>query len=240
MWFIKDWKTIYETAESRKIKHLTWVAMPNKFDGRGFKRMMRHPDAPVALSCFLLMCQVASRVHKDHRDGRIGNSEAAYCACDLADITGMCEENFEKSFQLLSSQSIAWIEWRGNPRTTGRQPVTPGEFPDALGVIQTDRQTDRHTEVGPSQREKAAWDFDRLRTEYPAALSDFELQIAMGAMKTPTRQDQMFRILALYKKTPRWQDARYIPTGRRYFGEGMWCVEPKNSGESWVEELEGK
>ena len=48
---IKDWGDAYENAKSRSIDNLSWVAMPNKQDGRSYRYLMRQKGGPVDCDC---------------------------------------------------------------------------------------------------------------------------------------------------------------------------------------------
>lgn len=107
MWIINDWHAIFEKAESRRWNKISWVRMPVGFDGRGYRRLMRHRLAGLeAFGCFALMVEVASTMPTR---GALAGSSGPLEAIDLEDITFVDAEAFERAFVLLSSVEIGWI-----------------------------------------------------------------------------------------------------------------------------------
>lgn len=107
MWIINDWNAVYENGDSRRYKKLTrFVAVPNRHDGRGFKRLSKRPGGLEAFGCFILMVQIASRMPVR---GALMGPDGPLRALDLEDMTGYPKEAFEAALVLLSSPEIAWI-----------------------------------------------------------------------------------------------------------------------------------
>lgn len=104
---IKDWDRLFEIAQSRRYKNLQWVAIPNKHDGKGFRRIARHPKNCDIFTAWILMLQVASR--QDER-GLLVDGDGPLTAEDLADKTGYPEPIFKLAFDVLSGPKIDWLE----------------------------------------------------------------------------------------------------------------------------------
>lgn len=104
---IKDWDGLFEIAQSRRYKRLTWVALPNKHDGAGYRRVVKHPRATDIFAAWILILQVAS---KQEKRGLLVNGDGPITAEDLADKTGFPEEIFKLAFEVLSGPKIAWLE----------------------------------------------------------------------------------------------------------------------------------
>lgn len=98
---------MFEIAQSRKYKRLGWVAIPNRHDGKGFRRIARQPKATDIFTAWILILQVASK--QDTR-GLLVDGDGPLAAEDLADKTGYPEEIFEKAFKVLSEPKIGWLE----------------------------------------------------------------------------------------------------------------------------------
>lgn len=134
MWIINDWEKIYSSAATRKIKGvLPWVRIPNRHDGRGFRRLMRTLEGRLAYSAFMLMVQIASRA--EHR-GELRSADGPLLSHDLEDKTGMPAAEFEAAFKILSSREIGWISWGYNEPTYrggGTEPTVVGCQPNAMG-----------------------------------------------------------------------------------------------------------
>jgi hypothetical protein len=104
---VRDWNEVYENNRSRTVKELQWVAIPNRHDGEGFKRVMQHDRASEIFTAFILILQVASRCQPRGtliRDGR------PHDASSLALKTGGRCEWFSIALEVLSSTEIGWIE----------------------------------------------------------------------------------------------------------------------------------
>lgn len=104
---IKDWDELFEIAQSRKCERLHWVAIPNKHDGKGYRRIVRHPKCCEVFTAWILILQVASR--QDKR-GLLVDGDGPITAEDLADKTGFPEEIFELAFEVLSGPKIGWLK----------------------------------------------------------------------------------------------------------------------------------
>lgn len=59
---ISDWDTHFESSDSRKVKRLAWVRIPNKHDGGAYCDLLDHPDGTGHLGAWLLIVQVASKM----------------------------------------------------------------------------------------------------------------------------------------------------------------------------------
>jgi len=104
---IKDWDELFEIAQSRRYKRLTWVALPNKHDGAGYRRIARHQKCCEIFTAWILILQVAS---KQEKRGLLVNGDGTITAEDLADKTGYPEKIFVLAFEVLSDPKIGWLE----------------------------------------------------------------------------------------------------------------------------------
>lgn len=121
---IKNWDSLYETHETRKLKRLNWVPIPNRHDGAGFRRVAARKDSCEIFSAWILLLQIAS---KSPERGILPDSPG-----DAAFKTGYPERIFSKAYDVLSSKEIGWIETCGNLikiETSGDFPDTAGELP---------------------------------------------------------------------------------------------------------------
>lgn len=104
---VKDWGEIFENNRSRSVTELRWVPVPNKFDGEGYRRVMRHERASEIFTAFILILEVASRCQPRGtliRNGRPIDAES------LALKTSGRREWFELAVEVLSTPEIGWIE----------------------------------------------------------------------------------------------------------------------------------
>jgi len=104
---IKDWDKHFEIAQSRQYKSLSWVAVPNKHDGKGFRRIAMHEKATDIFSAWILILQVASKCEPR---GMLIDGTEPITSEDLAVKTGFKKEAFDLAFEVLMSKKIEWIE----------------------------------------------------------------------------------------------------------------------------------
>jgi len=106
---IKNWDENYEIAQSRQCKgmKMSWVAVPNRHDGKGFRRLVRNPNNVQVFCAWNLIIQVAS---KQKIRGRLEDTDGPLTAEDLSDKTGFPEEIFQMAFEVLSDPKIGWLE----------------------------------------------------------------------------------------------------------------------------------
>lgn len=106
-YYIRDWDKHFETAQSRAVmKSLSWVPLPNKHDGKSYRRLMRLPNGIVHYGVWVLLIQVASKcpVRGVLHDGR-----EPLTALDIADKTDVDENVIADAMQVLLSDRIGWL-----------------------------------------------------------------------------------------------------------------------------------
>ena len=104
---IKDWNEHFEVAQGRICETMRWVAFPNRHDGKGFRRIMKHPRAADLFAAWVLIVQVAS---KQKTRGLLVDLDGPLSAEDLADCTGLRQELFELAFTELTKPRFQWLE----------------------------------------------------------------------------------------------------------------------------------
>jgi hypothetical protein len=106
---IKDWEKHFENNRTREIKKMAWVPVPNKHDGESYKRIMQQKDGIVIYGCWHLILQVAS---KTQARGTLLRDDGTPITAEAMTIrTGWGRvQDFERSFQFLSSPEVAWLE----------------------------------------------------------------------------------------------------------------------------------
>jgi len=107
---IRDWDKHFEVAKTRNRRNcrFSWVPIPNKHDGKGYRRLMRHPQGPAIYCAWVLMVQVASKCPERgvlaDEDGPLGPEEL-YLKTDCP------AEVFEQAIPVLLE--IGWLEQIG-------------------------------------------------------------------------------------------------------------------------------
>lgn len=104
---IKKWNEYFEKSQSRKCAKMTWVALPNKHDGKGYRRVARHERATDLFTAWVLIVQVASKMPTR---GLLVDEDGPLTAEDLGDMTGFPAAIFHLAFTVLTQPSIGWLE----------------------------------------------------------------------------------------------------------------------------------
>lgn len=133
---IRDWDKHFEIGQSRaELKknpqsRMRWVAIPNKHDGKSYRRLMRHPQAPALFAAWVLIVQVASKCEVR---GTLTSDEIPITAQDLEDKTDLPAEYFELAFQEITSDRIGWMEVCGYADIESKnEDPSPRAFGDSL------------------------------------------------------------------------------------------------------------
>lgn len=154
---IRGWNNLYETHDSRKLKTLHWIAIPNKFDGLSFRRISKQKDATDIFTAWILLIELASKC--DPR-GTLIRENLPLSPGDAGDATGFPGKIFERALSFLSSKEIGWIEAIDNnlrenlpesPDVPGKSPDVPG-FPPATLQNSTLQDSTVHTQEAASWR----------------------------------------------------------------------------------------
>lgn len=150
---VRNWDTHYETAETRRLKRLRFCLVPNKHDGKGYRRLMSHPKSGDMLAAWLLILQVASKCPER---GVLADEDGPLDAEDLSVKTGMKASAFDEAFEVLTDPKIGWLEAincdhpanpAGRPANPSDHPAIAGcdlsesEHPDNKGVISNPQQS---------------------------------------------------------------------------------------------------
>lgn len=112
---VAKWKTVFETAESRRLKNLNWVSVPVDFSSFGYQQMLDEfgDDAPaiygawIALVAFSASCPVR---------GVLASSRGqALPISHLARVTGFPGKIFERLIAWASGADVAWLVLVADP-----------------------------------------------------------------------------------------------------------------------------
>lgn len=106
---VRHWERDFEISQSRKARTISWVAIPNKHDGKGFRRLSRHQNAPALFCAFVLILEVASKMPTR---GTLFDEDGPLGPDDLADMTGYPEAIFAEALEVLTDPAykIGWLK----------------------------------------------------------------------------------------------------------------------------------
>jgi hypothetical protein len=123
---VKDWHTHFENSETRKLKSLKWVPVPNKQDGATYRALWDLPEAPEVFAAWILLLEVASKCPER---GLLAKDGEAIDAAKLALYTGCPEEVYLHAIPALTS--IGWLEV---VEVDGASPGILPEAPETSGL----------------------------------------------------------------------------------------------------------
>ena len=122
LYSIKDWDALYENHDSRKLKRLNWVLIPNKHDGKSYRRIIQMKDGVEIFAAWILILQVASKCQER---GILADKDGPLTPEDLALKTGVKESLFKKALSALSDNNIGWMSATDLPASPGNLPESP-------------------------------------------------------------------------------------------------------------------
>jgi hypothetical protein len=112
---IKDWNKLYETHDTRKLRRMTWVPIPNKHDGEGYRTIIEHEKGAEIFAAWILILQVASKC--EPRGELINRGNVPITSLAMQKKTGIPADCFELAFKVL--EEINWIEIFESPGIAG-------------------------------------------------------------------------------------------------------------------------
>jgi hypothetical protein len=107
---IAKWDTVFERAESRKLKQLNWVAMPIGFNSTGYQSMLDE-FGDDASSIYGAWCALTALAATCTVRGILGNSRGnPLKVSHIARMTGFRSAVFDQLFTWAASSDVAWLE----------------------------------------------------------------------------------------------------------------------------------
>ena len=108
---VRNWSKDFETAETRKLKHLRWIPVPNQHDSLGYCALVDGERGAEHYAAWIAILQVASRVrHKALRGYLVTDDGRGLTPADLAIMTRLPERIFQEAIPRLCSPEVAWLE----------------------------------------------------------------------------------------------------------------------------------
>lgn len=109
---VRNWDDVFENAQSRKQKKLAWVPVPNKHDGKSFRRLMGMENGPALYGVWVILLQVAS---KCPGRGILADEDGPLTSDDIAMKTGLPDSLVTDALQVLTNPSIRWLDTTSIP-----------------------------------------------------------------------------------------------------------------------------
>jgi hypothetical protein len=117
---IRDWAKNFENSRSRVIGALSWVPVPNKHDGEGFRTIMNHERGIVIYGCWNLILQVASKCTP--RGTLVKGDGTPHTAESIALKAGWRQVgDIRLTLDFCSTPQVGWIEALASETSGGCQ-----------------------------------------------------------------------------------------------------------------------
>jgi len=205
VYYIPDWDDTFEKAQSRKATTLSWVAVPNKHDGKSYRRVCRLPRAAEIFCAWNLMLQVAS---KQEQRGILMDEDGPMVAEDLADMTGYPSEIFDLAFVSLTNIKIGWLI----KCTTSELPVV-----SERDTLTGQNKQDKHTYTY-SPEFISFWAVYPRKIDKGHAFKAFKRVIDQGVVDTTT----LIVAANKYRDATQGTEMRYIKHAQTWINGGCW------------------
>lgn len=176
---IRDWNQHFECAQSSRAKSLTWVAVPNKHDGKSFRRLMRMKNGIALYGAWILIVQVAS---KCPCRGVLADSDGPLSSGDIADKTLVDSKIIQAALDACCSREIGWIEKREITidHDQSRSTTIDHDAPTRQDITRQDKTEQDTTiggdEIGDQSRQPPKTAFDAAEVALPAELDTVEFR----------------------------------------------------------------
>lgn len=161
---IRNWEKRFENHDTRKrCKNMAWVKIPNKHDGKGWRRLVKIPGASSIFGAFIAAVEVASKMPVR---GVLEDEDGPLDAEDLEMKTGLPAEDFQRMFDVLSDpqSKVCWIV-----------ATNSGENAGTFAAAAADCGTLRHNRIEENRIEREENRIDsppQERRNPPASSSD--------------------------------------------------------------------
>jgi hypothetical protein len=189
-WAIKDWALHYEKRHNDSEVVFRWIAFPTKHDGKGFRRIARHPEGERAMLAFYLMAETAAKMPTR---GVLADEDGPLDSDDLSDATGFCSDLFQIGFKVLSMPKIAWIyEVEYDPLSSdkSRQVAPSSRLTEQNNTEQNRTEHHPDDEVatnGESAARRLLSEFGRAESSGPKDVSNVVALIEGGGVENARR-----------------------------------------------------
>ena len=181
---IKDWDKHFENHESRKLKRTAWVSLPNRHDGKSFRRIADHPEGVAVFAAWTLILEVASKMPTR---GILADEDGPLDSEDLSSMTGFPSSIFDAAFNLLTQEKFGWLT---TGKSRGRLPKSPAisrhlpESPDVAGEIAVEQNRTEGDRTGKNRTEEVSSAPDLLTSlKMNPAYSHINLDHEVGKMR---------------------------------------------------------
>lgn len=232
MYRIVDWGEHFENNQTRNLKEMRWVRVPNQM-GAGYVELMDADPSASYLGCWLALIEIASTCEPR---GTLSRKGKALSATQIAKIGHITTSVMEAA--LAKFLEMQWVEEVQSETQQGafetQSPNTPLlAYRNGMEGMEGRNGTEGTGSLLPivTTPRKSSGKFDvdveRFKAEYPNEVSDWDVQILLSEIRAQADQDLLFRNLGLYQETEKWQNG-FAPSAENFLRKGLWKVQPKS------------
>jgi len=205
---IKDWDRNFENHDSRKISNARWFPMPNKHDGKSFRRIAAHRDGVPVFAAWTLILEVASKMPVR---GVLADEDGPLDAEDLAAMTGFPVQIFDLAFVLLTQDKIAWLE---------TDDIKPQSVPELPGASRDFALEQNRTEEQGTTENGSKDVGSREKSRSPGSMAQRSANTCNEEFLEGLQRSEAYRMLnvrMLFDRMVHWcQEHGKHPTRRRF------------------------
>jgi hypothetical protein len=194
LYSIRDWDKHFEVAQSKRAENLRWVPLPNKHDGKSFRRLIQMKNGPAIYGAWVLIVQVAS---KCPTRGVLADGDGPLTAHDIADKTLTDPKLIQSALDACCSKAIGWIA-KDESRSECDQPESTEINRDApTGQDRTGQDNTEQDRTPALPEVVAAWNstlgVSHVRDLTPKRLASLNARLANPAWSASWR-DALARV----------------------------------------------
>ncbi len=187
---VADWSEVFETAESRKYKHLTWISERTDFNSTGWQQGLDTFGPAKWLQIYgAWMCIVRVAATAKSRGVLCGANGEPYSAARIARPGGVDPD--------IVAECIEWaitVRWLLPADAPGESPDTPGESPGDLPEVREKVQATERNGTTPNETRRNGT--ARKKTSEPSRADDEKNQgVTSGTTGNATPSRVTFRAL---------------------------------------------
>ncbi len=149
---IKNWPEHYEVSQNKSVKKWSWVPLPIKHDGKGYRRVVARADGVAMLGAWMLIVQVAAKCPER---GVLADRDGPLTAEDLAIKTGVPTPIFEEALALFCSERIERMLLEDAACAQLALPANDQTLGERSSALELDNQTiPNHTRADQRERKR--------------------------------------------------------------------------------------